>query len=727
MNLNPRLIIKLIITIILILLLSGFLSNPVKNFYPYGDSIPFLYLIKSIIIGCDLGEFCQSGIPNPINLSSFPITNYIFLYYLKFLTLFSSSPFEIFYYFHFYALLLNFLTAFTVIYAISGNVNNSLALSCFFCFFNYFQRITGHHEYFFNVPVYMGCYLIVWLFLNEIIKFKPFLKDKVLPVLFIIIISLSGIYYLFFTILLIGFWILLFFFGNFEKKFEIIKKAIVTILIILIIFFVSTYVIYPEIFFNPHLNLPKRTIFDQPHAALRIADSIIEYGRNKWNAGFPISLNGTNQHILFRNNTEGWDAWSGPIITFFILIAPFYLFSQINLTNNKNYVSEQKKILLFSAISIVFIFLYSTPYGYGYIFNAFVNAAIRSQNRISPFMNFFGLIFFYYAVYLFLAKFEKLKYFFSIIIIVFFANSFHRFKYWESYVNSIENDEQRKELLLSTENSINVINNENRTNKKINILQLPQAEFPEVPNIEKFEPYQHFIFPLLSNNNNLRWSYGSLNGTANHVLNKYIFNNDSFKDNMELAACSFYDFIVVEKRGYPYDMVKSFLNEYNRIWNLIYEDEFRLILKKNDDFACNNYVKKININFNNNTNKNLLFGKWYDPEDWGIWTASKKNKIIVPIYNLIADNNCLNIDLELKTAKTSNNEVNFEIRVGELKKNLKSGPNQTSIINIQTNELFKDYIEISIKSDNKPLRASSLDRRKITFGLIKADIKNSCT
>lgn len=537
---------------------------------PSGDIVFLLLTAKSALAGLGLDHLDFMAFPDGLSFARFPVTDYTQLLLLKVLAVVSDDVLTMWSAFHISVVVMNFAACYVLFLSITGKPFHAAVLGFGCQFFAFVSRMTGHNFLFAEYGVPLGCYLIVLAFARDAIVFHSsrviqILQTRVLPIVCVAFIALSGLYFLFFFLAISAF---LLAFNLLTGRREVMRPALTFMVSAGALFLLTTILYYPDAFFDPAITSPRRSAREQPTAALRLADALLEYGRNAFNPTAPVKVKFIENYANARDPVEGYDAFSGPLLTLMVLATPFLLLLMQASGLKRWFGSDHRWRQLYPTmlVGLFFVLLFAQPWSYGMLFNQLITPAIRSQNRISVFMNLFAAIMLYGLICHWLR--DRPRFQVWVLLLVFVINDYARFGYWSSYHRSIP-DEQ-KNVLASTVK----INAMLPPSKDTVVLQMPYGGFPEVPNIGDFQPYSHFLLPVMFPENDVekmpRWSYGGMRGQMSHEVGKVLIGQPEKPDWSRNARCLGYNRIVLEKRAYAELPVPDRV-----LWQMVYDDALR--------------------------------------------------------------------------------------------------------------------------------------------------------
>ena len=504
----------------------GKIDLSIPPLYGGGDGILIPWFIKNLIMFGDIYNSNLSSAPTEFSMYRWPIiAENIHLFSFKILSFLRKDiyfVYTIYFLIKFYIIgLLSFLSL--KLLKISNITNIAIAILFVFAPIA-FSRYLGH--YFLGIYYAVPCFLGLCIFSSKIFfqNYKPTIKDFLLITIFLTFISLSGIYYAYFSILFFLILFLILVSIDFAKNgLKISYKSFLPlifsfiILLIIIIFSLDVIIATIENNYAPRANpLIASDIWGLKISWLflpisnHLFSNLAEF-KNLVNS-FPL----TNENSL---NSVGFISSLGLVI---LLIWPlvnfYYFFKRKNILFVTNSVTTNE--LNFITLNIIFIFfiygfLISSIGGLSLFLMTFFSG-IRVYSRIGIFFSFFGLITFAMIVQILKQKVNyadhKEKYFKRVLINIFII--------FILITGLIDQVGKRGPLQIigkhfkSDQIFFGTIEDQLSKNSKVFIL--PVFPFPEHPPFKKIVDYDHirahvhtkdihFNYPAFRDSNSFKW------------------------------------------------------------------------------------------------------------------------------------------------------------------------------------------------------------------------------
>ena len=415
-----------------------------------------------------------------------------------------------------------------------------------FAFIPYFAARSGGHDY---LAAYYAAPL-AFLVLPRIVtavrrqRLADILKDPI-TLACCAVIATSGIYYSFFSLLTWGFAGLAL--AAQERNWHYlpamaIPAGLMLVMLLPILAFFAAVAPDGSGAFTP------RMAAEQPLYGFRISDVMLRLEQ------FGAARNVLQKYMAIRGTTEGMDAWPGPILSAFALVAALFG-SLLWRGRGPGARLNHKSLTPTLNAYLVFCMLFCAPFGLGLIFNLLISPDIRAQNRIAPFFAFAALL-----VFLGLWRRVTLR----------LQSRFGRSTGGAAagvglaalvVANSVGSQalfaRQQRALLhqpafAAEMTSVRATLAAADSAELQRILQLPLAAWPEPPPINGFQPYDHFLPFIFSPPGNSRhWSYGATGGGENlsrlQILLKMADRPCALA---ELSSTYNFDAVMIDRRGY---------------------------------------------------------------------------------------------------------------------------------------------------------------------------------
>ena len=699
---------------LLSLLLYGFLSpNSWRPYYPDGDLAITLTIIKQLIAGGELTAIQDLGFPGGLDFSTFPLFDFFQFFLIKIANIFAKdNVFGVLHLYQVLATITNISAAYLIcIYINPNRIVHAILFSLLIGVVSQSQRISGHNFLYSFHASFLGVYLLLRMFF-------PAKGGKLIWLVFdslaVILIATSGIYYCGFVLISLTAWSAI---AMIAREWRTSFYGTMLIALIGATLLCAILAVYPRIIFDPQLLLPNRTVYDQPFSALRISDAALQFGNSQfgWH-GYSNKI--TSQVAKYRTTNEGYDAWGGMILATIILTLPFWLIIKALLGRIRVGIFDQigernEKLKIFAAGNVLMMLLFAVPYGYGYLFNVIVSPVLRAQNRISLMLIAMAAIFLIVKI----KEFEaRLRWKATLILAVLTALNFYPvINAWPRWLESITQDTWAVEFTKARAANAAIA----KFHPTV-VLQLPIADFPEVPPIRNFEPYQHLVLPLLSSGTDPKpkWTYGVLPNTYGHAYQQYFFKNASLRDSLGIGACLGFPLAVIEKRAYALDEVQNSFGD----WDLVFHDDRRAILRRRagSEVDCKQLLAATHDKIRS---KYLFQSGWNDIEPWGIWAKTQKPTLLIPPQGT---GECTRVSFTLRgllpeaIVKIEDGSLNLIVL-------LKSGVDEKVSFDVKTPTSNVSILhELRFNSNENPKSPRDLgvnkgDRRRISFGLLDLD------
>ncbi|WP_127406046.1 hypothetical protein [Mesorhizobium sp. M4A.F.Ca.ET.050.02.1.1] len=526
----------------------------------------------------------------------------------------------------------NFAAAFCALRSFQIRPWWCLAGAFAFAFIPYFAERSTGHDYlaaYYAAPL---AFLILPRIVMAVRNRSPtgMVKDPV-TLACCMVIATSGIYYSFFSLLTWGFVGLAL--ATQERDWRYLPAmalpagVTLAVLVPILAFFVA---VTPG-----DAGFPARTAADQPLYGFRISDVIIGL------EPFGVARNALRDYMAIRGKTEGTDAWPGPVLSAFALLAA--LFGSLLLRRRGPGVRPAYGGLTPTLNAyLVFCMIYCAPFGLGLIFNLLMRPEIRAQNRIAPFFAFAALLVFFRlwqrVVLRLRSRFGR-----SIggviaavaLVVLVLVNSIGSFALFARQQHALQRQPAFATEMTSIRATLAVADSEGLRR----ILQLPMAAWPEAPTIRGFEPYNHLLpFVFSAPGSSRHWSYGGSRGSENlSHLQLLLKTADSPCALAELSAGYNFDAVLVDRRGYDATELAAWDSRLSAVGaRLVSDDPLRRLyrLPKSD---CSQPLLLSNRWLSAAAGgelEPLLDRGWCSPEAWGRWGRDKVQRILLPNRDL---------------------------------------------------------------------------------------------
>ena len=575
-------------------------------------------------------------------------------------------------------------------YSILGSVTYT------FLPYRFLRLATGHLfiAVYYTIP--LAILILYWLY-NDNISFnlnKSFLKERknICALMYLIFISLSGVYYLFFFCFLI---LIVFFikYLNKKKAFQIIKNISIVYIIVAVIMLGATipYIINNSVNGKNSMSV-KRSPIESEIYGMKITQLYIPNNISKIKFLKDIQLN--YQNAPLPNEGSEYLGLIG-LIGFTILI--------INIFKKHD---AKDDIYFLSRINIGAVLL-GIIGGYGSIFSLTVSSQLRGYNRISIYIAYLSIL---TSVIYFdnvSKKFKKNKIFYNFIIaIIFIVGLFEQIP--KNTINHIEN----KKKYTIDRKFIEKI--EKHVSNGGMIFQLPYYRFPESPPMNEMNDYELFKGYLYSEK--LKWSYGGFKNRKADIWNNFIIqlpNNEM----IELLSLAGFEGIYIDKRAYleeDYRILEKFLRDTLELSPIISENNYMIF------FSMNKFNDKVRRKYTLEEldrwktfvlNTTLQFDGFYQPEEnnlhkW-IWSNSSSS---IKIKNYLSNRQYIKLKMKIYTGYLD--DSNLIVELNGLKKMYKINSEGLEIIMDIQLESGENIIKLS--TDAEKINAPN-DLRELYF------------
>lgn len=457
-----------------------------------GDIMWNLVSIKGII---EKGWYLTNnslGAPFNYSIIDYPVSELFHFLLIKFLSLFISNPSLILNIFYIFTFVSTFITSFFVFRHFKIRAGLAIVGAYLFTYLP-FHLIRGENHmflssYFMIPPIVM---VISWIMDKETIFFKNiFEKKSILTVIIALLISSTGIYYAFFSVVFILFAGLI---GSIQNgRLRNIFAAIVVSLII-----------SSGILINIYPNLIHQISYGGSQAVGRSPTEAEYYGLKI--IGFFIPNSSYHLPLLRKfqvkymtyalTKDEGGTSYLGAFGVIGFLILLFNLIKKIKIDpklDNLSYLN-------------LWGVLFATVSGFAIFFTYIVSENIRVYQRISIFIAFFSIFGFILTLNNIFSKIKLAKHiYFIILLIIIFVGLVD--------LTSVYIPEPRSlyPAFLSDKKFVEQI--ELSVNDEAMIFQLPYKAFPETPPIHNLGDYA--LFRPYLHSHTLKWSYGVIKGSS---------------------------------------------------------------------------------------------------------------------------------------------------------------------------------------------------------------------
>jgi len=492
-----------------------------------GDLMWNLTTIKGII---ENGWYLTNnslGAPFSYNIIDYPSSDLFHFLIIKFLALFihnASSILNIFYIFTFVS---TFITSFFVFKHFKIRTGLTIVGSYLFTYLPFHLIRAENHLFlssYFMIPLIVM--VICWIFSKESVFFKKSLdRQSVLAIIIALLISSTGIYYAFFSVVFILFAGVI---GSIQNgRFRNIFAAVII-----------SFIISLGVFINVYPNIVHQLSYGRNQTIGRSPTEAEYYGLKIVGLFIPNSSYHLNLLKKFQvkymayalTKDEGGTSYLGifGIVGFLILL--------INLVKKIKIDSKLDNLSYLNLWAVLF----ATVSGFCVFFTYIVSENIRVYQRISVFIAFFSIFGFLLAVNRLLAKIKIKKYPYLLLLLIIAVVGLVD-------LTSVYIPEPRGlySAYLSDKKFVNQI--ESSVPNGAMILQLPYKAFPETPPIHNLGDYA--LFRPYLHSRTLKWSYGITKGTSQDQWIKNL-SELPVEEMIDKATVAGYEGIYLNTAGY---------------------------------------------------------------------------------------------------------------------------------------------------------------------------------
>ena len=435
----------------------------------------------------------------------------------------------------------------------------SLLTSLYFTF-SFYRFLRGMGHIFLNVYFTIPLITLVFYFLytdDTLLNFeKDFFhkKKNIFVLITLIILSLSGIYYTFFSCY---FLVVIFIakvnksnFKHFSKKLGLMFG---TIFFTMFLFYIPK-IIY-TFNFGKNPESPERAASEADFYGLRISRLLLS-------PKLPRILSKVKHGYLkkvLNNCINYFDYLKGMESTEYLgiigIIGFFFLLWIILIKKKQN----NKLIELLALLNITGILL-GIASGFGSIFAIFGSASIRGYNRISIFILYFCILAVASKLNDVIKEKRYQQHYIYILLFLLFS-----FSIWEqippniSYTAGVKSYKEKfdsdKQFVIEIEKTLG---------KNGMVFQLPYFKFPENGPINGLGDYELFKGYLFSKN--IKWSYGGYRGRDSDLWNQYITSLPP-KEMLEKISIVGFNGLYIDKKAYTEEEFSKLENEIKSLTN----------------------------------------------------------------------------------------------------------------------------------------------------------------
>lgn len=649
------------------LILTGWPEGLIPNFKtPYlysGDGLSYSWQIQRAIEGWVFNND-RVGYPFGSTFYDYPGSDAGNLLIAKFFgLLFNSYVISLNAY-----ILCSFALVFVITYSVSRSFNfdkiNAFAIALLYTFASFHFSRLGHLFFimYFCAPLYY--YYGYKVFISALS-----VKNVVLPAVCVFVLSSFGVYYALFGVLIIAFATLVSLINT--RKLSAIYPGSILIIAAVLGVVVNVAPNFYYVFTHGVNNeVAVRSSAEAEQYGFKWMQLIIPQGLHQISgfARFAQSyLANTPLNNENKTSSLGLFAASGFVM---IWIGLFVKFTRNKFTPFTNYI----------IMTVVMLFMFGTIGGFGSLFSILVSSSIRGWNRISIFIQFGSLLFFFIILSMILAQ-RKVAHKVAAIVItaVVLIGCF---------------DQTPKDYHVSTQVAKNNYMLDSAFIKEIEtqlpagsaIYQLPYMPFPEVPHLFKLGTYA--LATGFLNSSSLKWSYSGMKGREGDLFYRHL---SELPPEQQLEAIRNLGFagIYIDKRGYK-DEGRKIVNDFKQLipdGKIIVRSDDNIIfiqlptVKKVDFSVMSNRdiikssgfdIDRLGVRYHATSDQGIDFSRkeWPDfiadasgisePESWGRWSNKKSVnfKLEQPLTN--------SIEIEFKAVGFGPNVNNTsQLKVGD--------------------------------------------------------------
>lgn len=556
----------------------------------------------------------------------------------------------------------NFAAAFCALRSFQVRPWWCLAGAFAFAFIPYFTTRSRGHDYlaaYYAAPL---AFLILPRLVTAVRKqsLTAIVKDPV-TLACCVVIATSGIYYSFFSLLTWGFaglalavqernW-------RYLPAMALPAGLTLVMLVPILVFFVA---VAPD-----NSGFPARMALEQPLYGFRISDVILRLEQ------FGAAGNTLRDYMAIRGTTEGIDAWPGPVLSAFALLA--VLFGPLLLRGRypgarPNYEGMAPT---FNAY-LVFCIIYCAPFGLGLIFNLVIAPEIRAQNRIAPFFAFAALL-------IFLGLWRRVALWLQSrlgrsrgrvtatvgLVACVLVNSTGSEALFARQQHALGNQPAFAAEMTSIRATLAAADSGGLRR----ILQLPIAAWPESPPIRGFKPYNHFLpFIFSAPGSSRHWSYGTLGESESLSRLQALVKIANWPCALaELSSGYNFDAVLIDRRGYDAAELAAWDSRLTAFGARLVSDDPVRRLYSLPAAGCSQPLLPLDRWLSAAAGDELdplLDRGWQAPEPWGRWGTDAAHRILLPNRGLSGRN--LGLDLRiLQFAGKEGRIPRVEVRVNQ--------------------------------------------------------------
>lgn len=545
-------IVTLLLTFIILQIWDMKFSIPLSY---QGDGLATAYLVETIKESGWWFQNSRVGAPfggTTYDFSAFYFDSFNFFIF-KIIVLFVKNWGKAINTFYIFLFPVTALTSHYTMRKLKINFYISMLSSMYFTFLQYrFLRGTSHLflSTYYLIPLIT--LLFYWLYTDcDILEIKKgFFKNKknIFSIILLVLLSLSGIYYAFFSC----FFFMVIYLIKINKN-NIVKISKKFGLIFITIFNTGFLAYIPGILYKlkvgANIESPQRHVYETELYAFRISKLFISQKIFYLKGGYFEKIQkGIINYFNFFKDTEGMEYLG------IIAIMGFIYLLWITLKKEK---TDNNLINLLALLNITGVLL-AVASGFGTIFAILVSAQIRAYNRISVFIAYFCILAIAMKIND-LIKGKNKRLWYLLLSILFLFSIWEQIPFCSGITYSNSTKKYRKKF---DSDKIFILQIEKILGKNGMVFQLPYYKFPEMGNIKNLGDYEMFKGYLFSEN--LKWSYGGYRGRESDLWNRYI-TSLSIDEMLEKISIAGFNGIYIDRKAYTKDEYMKLENEISSI------------------------------------------------------------------------------------------------------------------------------------------------------------------
>ena len=538
-----------------------------------GDHVYFDIIFKSLSHFPNWYDLPDLGFPDEATLKFFPlpdITERTIILLISFLTTDNTLASNVYYT---SILVLNFFTCMIALECLGIKTVVAAILAIGYATIPYFFARIGTHDFlsaFYACPLLATVPLLLPYFGQRQLGRRSKWAQSGILMAGVGLGALSGFYYFAFGA------ILLVFIGFFSilrpRGFRSLAYALPILTLMICLLFLVGLGSELKYLHDHDLLLPVRDAIVQPYASLRLSDIFLRFLSD-----LGIGTSAYNHDLIVRDKNNVGDSYPGVLLCVGICVAlASHFWRNLNLKGFSVY-RWREPVLVGAVTLILFIFLFATAYGFGYVFNAIVNPTLRAQERIAPFLAFYSCVVLGVLHQRTTRSMRRPIYIASLTALLAVTllsakpaiNAFPKMQ--KSFANS--KDSQRIEHARK-------VNVEMDRNKTTRVFQLPVIPFnDDLPRQLKLYPYWMLDNYIVGPSNGVRkYSHGLYETHPTFQLLKKI-SETPVENQINTLVCLGFDAVSIDRRAYVADLDPSqaFLSVLGRK-HIVYDDEISLII-----------------------------------------------------------------------------------------------------------------------------------------------------